>query len=988
MSPNNFVICLITLWIGSLFQACQSPNADQKELCRVVNPFIGTGGHGHTYPGATVPFGMVQLSPDTRLEGWDGCSGYHFTDSIIYGFSHTHLSGTGVSDYGDILMMPTQGEPIFNNGANGQAGYRSLFKKSTESAHAGYYAVHLDDHDIQVELTATERAGFHQYHFNRKGKANLIVDLTHRDETLDAGLRWVSPTEIEGYRISKAWAEEQHVYFVAQFSEPIIDYTLDGAVADLSSQTYQNVSIKAAFHFELPNHRKLLLKVGISAVDIEGARRNLLAEIPHFDFEKTKREAEEKWNAQLGKIEIESLNPDDKVTFYSALYHTAIVPNIFSDVDGRYRGMDKRIHQAKEGHTQYTVFSIWDTYRATHPLYTILEQKRTKDFIQTFLNQYVEGGRLPVWELAGNETNCMIGYHANSVIADAYLKGIRDFDATLALKAMVEFAEKDEFGKKAYLLYGFIPSDQEPESVSKTLEYAYDDWCTAQMAMVIGQDSLFRKFTRRSQAFKNLYDPSSGFMRAKHDNRWFAPFDPFEVNFNYTEANSWQYSFYVPHDIAGLIDLHGGNDVFEKIVDSLFAAPVQTTGREQSDITGLIGQYAHGNEPSHHMAYLYQYLGKSWKTDKRIREIMRTMYHNAPDGLSGNEDCGQMSAWYVFSALGFYPVTPGSNEYVFGTPLVKKASIRLENGNFFKIESKHLSEKNLFVQSIWLNGQPLLRKYLRHEEIMAGGELVFEMGARPMEKVVDDPAALPTSSIKEQLIVPVPTVLTGKKAFLISDSVTLNCPLRGVEIKYTLNGQTPGPAFGETYSAPFEISETTVLQAIAIHPELGQSQVVTSHFYKIPKQRNISILHSFANQYSAGGELALLDFETGGPDFRTGQWQGYEGVDLVATIDLGEKEPVKTVSINFLQDENAWIFMPLAVEFFVSDDGRIFKQVGTVQNEISYKVKGAIRHTFTSKINQRPRYLKIRGINRQTCPSDHKGAGGKSWIFADEITIL
>ncbi|MFZ2901300.1 MAG: GH92 family glycosyl hydrolase [Saprospiraceae bacterium] len=968
------------LWplFGMFFGACSTPEPELTPF-QSVDPFIGTGGHGHTYPGATAPFGLVQLSPDTRLEGWDGCSGYHFTDEYIYGFSHTHLSGTGVPDYGDVLLMPGTGELRFHNGAGGQPGYRSLFRKNTETAEPGYYTVYLEDSKVKAELTATERVGLHRYIFDQiEQQAYVLLDLAHRDRLLGDSLRVVSDTEIEGARISTAWAREQHVYFVARFSKPFTEVKTDSLP-------------KAAFLFDLKNGDTLLVKVGISAVDIEGARRNLDAEMPGWDFEAVRKQTAEKWAQVLGKVEIEA-DAVTKRNFYTALYHNYIVPNIFSDADGRYRGLDQQIHQAGE-HPQYTVFSIWDTYRATHPLYTILEADRTNDFIHSFLRHHEQGGELPVWELAGNETYCMIGYNSVSVIADAYLKGIRDYDAEKAMEAMLAISRQDKFGKIPYGEWGFIPSELEGESVSKTLEYAYDDWCIAQMARAMGKDDISKddiskddiyvEYTRRAQSYKNIFDPETRFMRAKNRHRWYQPFDPTEVNFNYTEANSWQYSFYVPQDVNGWKDLLGGEGQLTAFLDELFTADSKTTGREQADITGLIGQYAHGNEPSHHMAYLYNYDGAPWKTQEKVWEIMSTLYHDAPDGLSGNEDCGQMSAWYVFSALGFYPVCPGSNEYAIGTPKVRSAVVHLENGKDFKVMVKGKAKGTPYIQSVRLNGQPYSKNYIRHEDITAGGELEIEVGEAPNKEWGSNPEDRPSSRIAEHLITPVPALSSGKRSFDDADTIALNCALKDAQLFYSLDGSEPATL----YEGPIPISQTTKLKAKAVHPASGESKIIEVELVKRPRKVGITLAHPYGRQYTAGGDEALVDGLTGGPDFRTGEWQGYEQNDLDAALDLGEAVLVKEVSIRFLQDENAWVFYPERVEFFTSADGQNWKPLGTVETKVSPYEPGILIQAYSQKVNAKTRYLRVVGVNRGVCPPGHKGEGGKAWVFADEILL-
>ncbi|MCD4736404.1 MAG: GH92 family glycosyl hydrolase, partial [Bacteroidales bacterium] len=702
---------IISFIFLSILLSCDSDSSQKNSgsnkvtgnVSEYVNPFIGTDGHGHTYPGASMPFGMVQLSPDTRLAGWDGCSGYHYSDSIVYGFSHTHLSGTGVGDYCDILLMPTVGKVNLNNGSEyRKAGYASLFSHKNETASPGYYSTFLDDYGIRVELTVTPRTGFHKYIFPENDNSNIIIDLFHRDKVIEAEMKILDETKVEGYRTSTSWAREQHVFFAAVFSKP---FEKSGVATDdqvISGREARGENIKGYFSFKTKEEEDVYVKVGISSVSCEGAWKNLQSENPEWDFAEIKLNAENQWDEELSRIEIEGSSDAQKTVFYSALYHAYLVPNLFMDVDGQYRGQDQKIHQA-ENFDYYTVFSLWDTFRAEHPLFTLIQQDRTNDFINTMLVQSEQGGRLPVWELAANETECMIGYHAVPVITDAYIKGIRGYDAEKAFKTMKHDAELDHFGLKYYKERGYIPAHEESESVSRTLEYAYDDWCIATMAEALGKENEKEIFTERAQFYKNIFDPNSGFMRAKMNGRWFEPFDPREVNFNYTEANSWQYSFFVPHDINTLVDLMGGKENFESKLDQLFTETTETTGRNQSDITGLIGQYAHGNEPSHHMAYLYNYIGKPHKTQDYVRQIIDELYTEKPDGLCGNEDCGQMSAWYVLSAMGFYPVTPGTDTYAIGTPAFDETVIQLENGNSFKIIAEDVRSENRYIQSARLN---------------------------------------------------------------------------------------------------------------------------------------------------------------------------------------------------------------------------------------------------------------------------------------------
>jgi len=968
----------LILILGSIISCNQS-----KELYTYVNPFVGTGGHGHTFPGATMPFGMVQLSPDSRLEGWDGCGAYHYTDSIIYGFSHTHLSGTGVSDYGDILFAPTVGEIHYNNGADGKSGYSSKFSHENESAHAGFYQVYLEDYKIDVALTASKRVGFHQYTFPKSEQANVILDLEHRDEVLESEIHIIGTNEVVGFRRSKAWATDQHVYFVAQFSKDFTKATI--AQNDIPTDLLQlnDKELKASFEFDTEDGEQILVKVAISAVSVESARKNSDAEIPHWGFNRTLNEAEQAWNKELSKIDIDS-EEETKHIFYTALYHSCIAPNIFSDVDGSYRGTDLEVHNEKN-FNNYTVFSLWDTYRATHPLFTIIDQKRTNDFINTFINQYEIGGQLPVWELAGTYTGCMIGYHSVPVIVDAYKKGISDFDVEKAYEAMLYSAEQKHLGLESYHKNGFISANDEPESISKTLEYAYDDWCIAQLAKDLGKEGDYIKFMERAQSYKNVFDPNTGFMRAKMNHSWFVPFDPAEVNFNYTEANSWQYSFYVPQDIQGLTQYLGGKAKLEAKLDELFTVSSETAGRHQVDITGLIGQYAHGNEPSHHMAYLYNYVNKPWKSQERISQILKEMYSNTPDGLSGNEDCGQMSSWYVLSAMGIYSVTPGLDYYTIGCPRLEKASINLENGNQFQIIANGASEQNKYIQSATLNGIAFNRSYIYHSEIMDGGTLEFVMGSRPNKSWASLDTEIPVSLIEDAVIVAVPYIDKGVRTFTDSNAIALKAWDAEAKIYYTLDGSEANEN-STLYRDAFTISESMTLRAIAVK-EAVLSKEIKAEFTKTPKGRSIQLFTEYGSQYSAGGDKALIDHLKGAKNYMTGSWQGYQGVDIEVVIDLNKRTAIKELSIGFLQDWNAWIFMPESVDYYASIDGKNFHKLGSVLNEVDEKESGVVLQDFSLKLNTKTRYIKVIAKNRKYNPDWHRAPGDFCWIFADEISI-
>ena len=706
----------------------------QEQLSKYVNPFIGTDHHGHVYPGATVPFGMVQLSPDNGTEGWDWTSGYHYSDSTIKGFSHTHFSGTGIGDLCDILVMPT----IL---VDPKEKYSSKFSHKDESAEPGYYRVTLQSSNILAELTTTTRAGFHRYTFPKSNNSKIIIDLGHHlnwDSPTETNINVVNSTLITGYRFSKGWAPNQRIYFVARISKAFRNsYLGNDSILTVKKKSITEKGTKAVFEYSTKSNEQILVKVGISAVSIDGAIKNLEREIPNWNFDSIKIAAHNAWQKELSTISVTTADNDRKIMFYTSLYRTMLAPIIYNDVDGSYRGGNDSICIGKN-FTNYTIFSLWDTYRASHPLFTILQPERVNDFVNSMLAFKREHGYLPVWTFHANETMCMIGYHSIPVIADAYLKGFRGFDAEEAFTAMKQSAMSDRVGLKWYRQYEYIPSDLEVESVSKTLEYCYDDWCIAQMAKSLWKESDYRQFLHRSTFFRNLFDSSSLFMRGKlSSGEWRTPFDPLSVNHrmdDYTEGNAWQYSWYVPQDVAGLIRMIGGKEKFIQRLDSLFEQKTSLQGENTSpDITGLIGQYAHGNEPSHHIAYLYNYAGVPSKTQERIPEILKSMYKNSPDGLSGNDDCGQMSAWYIFSSMGFYPVNPAEQIYVIGAPSFERISINLRSGKVFIIDTKNISEKNKYIQSVLLNGKPLERSYLYHSEIINGGSLIFEMTDHPTQ---------------------------------------------------------------------------------------------------------------------------------------------------------------------------------------------------------------------------------------------------------------
>ncbi len=966
--------CFILLVLG------WNLSLSQNDLTKNVNPFIGTGGHGHTFPGAVLPFGMVQLSPDTRIDdSWDGCSGYHYSDSVIYGFSHTHLSGTGVPDWADILLMPQSSVTTLQ-----PKDYASRFSHGKEKASPGYYEVKLERDNIKVELSTTLRTGIHRYTFTKGRRQAVLLDLLHRDKTLDCDLKIIDSVTVSGYRLSYSWAKEQHLYFVIRFSKPVskIRYARNRKfVAGLNKHPGEKPQ-GAVFEFAGGNGQELMVKVGISSVSEEGALKNLSTEAGHWSFDTYKNEAENAWNRELRKVEISPRSDEQLKVFYTAMYHCFIHPSLAMDVDGQYRGRDLKVHTATN-FTNYSVFSLWDTYRGLNPLLTILQPARMSDFINTFLVQYKQGGRLPVWELSANETDCMIGFHSVPVIADAFVKGIKGYDTLLAYEAMKSASNDALFGLPIFNKQGFLQVDDESESVSKTLEYGFDDWCIAKMAERLGKKDDEAVYLRRSQAYQNIFDDSTGLMRPRKNGGWLGRFRGTEVNNYYTEGNSWQWSFYVPHDLSGLIRLHGGEQNFEKKLDQLFNTSEKMTGRAQADVTGLIGQYAHGNEPSHHIAYLYNRVGATQKTVAMIKKICSEFYRNSPDGLIGNEDCGQMSAWYVFSALGMYPVCPVSGNYDLGWPAVESATVHLVNGKDFIVNRSGSG-------AVFLNGKTLSRPILPHQLLAEGGRLEFP--ANPEQAFL---AGIPGETVKESDaafsipgLIPAPLISAGSQIFKDRLTITI-APLRqgSFECTYTTDGSEPS-RFSKKYTGPFQIDSNCTVKARAF--SVADSSVTSAGvFYKIKYPYQMT-LNSITNvQYTAEGGLSLIDGIRGSVDWRKGYWLGVQEKDFECTADLKASKVVKRVSFGALQDTRSWIIFPKEVSVFGSLDGKKYHLLGTSLNNVKPDDYEIMLKQFEIKLDGSSpvRYIKIKARNFGKLPEWHLGSGCQAFIFADEIGI-
>lgn len=731
------IICVGLALTAVTVSSCNEKESNQiLDYTQFVNPFIGTDFTGNTYPGAQVPFGMVQLSPDNGLPGWDRIAGYFYPDSTIAGFSHTHLSGTGAGDLYDISFMPVT---LPYNEAEQPLGIHSKFSHEKESAYAGYYQVFLQDYKINVELTATERCGIQRYTFP-KAESAIFLNLKKAmnwDETKDSYIEQVDSVTLKGYRYSNGWARNQKIYFYTKFSRPFDSLQLDKSpiIKDGKENGHGYV---ARINYNTSENEQIVIRTAISGVSMEGAERNFMAEAQESDFDSYLYKAKKQWNDALGKIEVENSDMDETVTFYTALYHSMLAPTIYGDVDGSYYGPDKKIHKA-DGWTNYSTFSLWDTYRAAHPLFTIIQPERVNDMVKSLIAFSEQNGRLPVWNMFGSETDMMIGYHSVPVIVDAYLKGIGDFDAESALKECVKTANLDDYRQIGlYKNMGYIPYDvvdkynSENWSLSKTLEYAFDDYCIALMAEKMGKEDLADNFYKRASNYRNVFNKSSSFMQPKDSKgNFIAGFKPEEYTPHITESNGWQYLWSVQHDVDGLIELIGGKKRFEEKLDSMFTLIPKENEQLPIFSTGMIGQYAHGNEPSHHVAYLYNYTDSPWKTQKYVSEIMHELYKNSPDGLCGNEDCGQMSAWYVMSAMGIYPVNPVSGEYQIGTPMFPEMQIRFAENKVFKILAKNVSRENCYVKSVKLNGVALEKPFINHKDIMKGGVIEFTMTDKP-----------------------------------------------------------------------------------------------------------------------------------------------------------------------------------------------------------------------------------------------------------------
>lgn len=928
----------------------------QNNYVQYVHPMIGTGGHGHTFPGATNPFAMVQLSPDSRIDGsWDGCSGYHYSDSIIYGFSHTHLSGTGCSDYGDISFMPVLVKNSQTSVQN-QDTLSSKFSHQNEVSEAGYYAVKLEN-GVSVALSSSPRVGIQEYSINTDGYLWITLNLKHRDELLEGRIFTVDKHSFCGFRRSKAWAQDQTVYYYFEVSR-------DADQILISKNEHGETKINLGYAVQ--KGATILVKTALSTVDEDGARSNLQKEMPDWNFNKVRQEAKAAWNKELNRIKVFGGTQDEKINFYTALYHCMIHPNILNDFDGRYRGRDGQIHRA-DGFNYYTVFSLWDTYRALHPLLNIIDKDRSRDFVLTFKAQFEQSGRLPMWELWDNETNCMIGFHSVSVIWDAFNKHVIGSETLNALYTAVKTeAMSTRFGLSSFRKNSLLAIEDESESVSKTLEYSYDMYCVANIAYATHHDEDAKYFSKLANSWQNVYDVKTGFMRPRKNGGWLNPFDPKQVNNHYTEANAWQYSFAIPQAYQSVYDINKISELFN--VDS------KTTGREQSDISGLIGQYAHGNEPSHHIPYLFNNLDS---TSKYVKQICNTLYKPTPDGLCGNEDCGQMSAWYVFSAMGFYPVNPSSTEMVFGNMLFD--SVIFANGDAYSTIYKNRAEAK--------NPKHGYAKSNRFQLMDGWGK--YDFGYSSTYSIPSMPVSL---SVSTPIIVSASEVFKNKMS-LTMYSNNLNSSTPGIKnggIYYTLDSTIPNRnSIKYIENTPIEISANTMVKAIFISDSGAASAIATAQLYKMPHDYSIKIKSVYNKQYTADGDEGLIDGLIGSTDWRKGRWQGYQSQDFEAVIDLKQPTEIKKIEAGFLQDSRSWILFPKQVKFYGSTDGINFKLLYTMGNTVTASYYNVLRAPFGFWSGEYGTYqfIKVVAENYGVLPSWHQGAGGDAFIFIDEIRI-
>ncbi len=984
-----------------------------KDILDYVDPMIGTDGIGHTFPGATVPFGMIQLSPSDDTDKWNWCSGYHYSDNVLKGFAHNHFSGTGLTGMGDILLMPTFGEIKMNPGTkeDPDKGYRSRFSHENEKATPGYYAVLLDDYNVNVELTTSPRVGFHRYIYNKAGRQNIVVDPTHGmvKEIYDASVDIISDTEIIGYKYcNDKSCGIRKVYFYSKFSKPFSESGV--SVNDTILTDKQKASDKTAKAFVRYNGNAgdtVEISMAISYVNYDGAKENYMAEGKGADFDVVHEKARELWRDKISRIQIEGASEEEKVIFYTGMYHNFIAPNIISDVNGNYIVEGKQYNSP--GLVQYSNFSTWDTYRATHPLWSIIDQETNKKMIQVLMSRFTQPKTgLALWEALGFDNYCMIGYPGISAMAEAALKHPEGLDKKFIYDCIRETSFRDggasvnygsDNGVRYYVDYGFVPAEVGC-GVSKTTEYNYYDFCVSELAKDLGLKEDEEFFRKRSLGYRNLFNSSKNYLWPCLSSGNFIEMDTTgwdELVHHYVSGNIWAYSTYTPHDMLGAVELWGGNEKYSAWLDNMINTPLDMAGEQHVDIAGFIGKYSHGDEPGHQLAYLYNFAGKPWKTQELVRRVMTEMYSHELDGYANNEDCGQMSAWYIFSGMGFYPVAPCDLNYYFGTPLFPKSIIQLEDGKTFTVIAKNNPAKNKYIQSVTLNGEQTERLYITHDEIMNGGELVFEMGPNPNKEWGVKDNAIPSYYKENQGYKPkalacfTPYMTDAKIRFNKNKQVELVCKTEGAKVFYTLDGSVPDKTSKE-YTGPFEIDKSLSVKAVAFKDGLKPSQVFEIRLFRsvfVGLKQGYPKL-SFDNipqKYGAKDGSQLVDMVFGSETFSDRRWTGVNEKDLIINVDLGEEVELSMVELNTLTSTQKWRFPPKGINVLIKDDEGNYKTVGSIKPGKIGKHDKKINYHEIKFSKQKAQNVKIVVENYGTLPRWHKGAGKLPWIFVDEINI-
>lgn len=979
----------------AIFYLSGSVTSAEKLLLQKVDPMIGTDGIGHTFPGATTPFGLVQLSPSTDFKGWNWCSGYHYSDTVLKGFAHTHVSGAGLAGLGDILMMPTSGDVQLLPGSDDDpdSGYRSRFSHERESASPGYYQVLLDDYNIDVELTASARVGFHRYRFNDGGRGNVIFDPTHNimESVTASKLEIVSDQVVRGFKQSSGEGGDRTVYFYAHCSKPFV-------ASDISTE---NSLSAGSVSFDTYKGESIEIKVGISHVSAEGAEANYKMEASKISFDEALDCAKDLWIDKLSKIEFKGYSESQNRVFYTALYHSFISPNLISDVTGEYKVEGVKYHSDE---LQYSTFSTWDTYRALNPLFSIIEHRSTADFVNSLVKRHsLHKVELPVWELVGHDNICMIGYNAVAPMAEAVLKNIDGIDNQSVLDAVVAASNDltkhspnyDVNGMEEYLLLNYVPGDINC-SVSKTVEQNYYDWSIAKVAEKLGDSDLAAQYYRRSLGYRKLYNPETQYLSPKfRTGKWRGMSSSSWNDYvgNYVSGNIWGYSAYVPHDTEGWIKLLGGEDRLAEWLDKVIADTTKIGGDQHLDISGFIGKYGHGDEPSQHIPYLYNFAKQPWKTQYLVRQVMDQLYSDSPDGLINNEDLGQMSAWYIFSSLGFYPVNPSSGDYIIGSPLVDRATINLENGKTFKIRTENNSSSNRYIQSVKFNGTAYPYSYITHDMIMEGGDLLVVMGSKPNKSWGSDsnytPRSLTTSEGEDSVIPFTPYDQISGYTFEQSHEVDLNCLTNDAVIYYTLDGTVPSEK-SSVYRSPILLDKSTLVKAVAITEEKNKSFIFEQNYYKAKKidlDINSVKFSEYPHSFGETDGSMLFDGEVGSLHFGDGKWSGWKKDTVTISIDLGEELSISGVNLGYLNHNKVWIFQPKSITVIIPQEGEDYISSKDILLSKSMEGSRLNRREYFSFKDIVSRYVTVQVICHNKIPSWHAAAGEKPLLFLDELMI-